>query len=68
MATVHKTGLRLLRVTGKGFVAGTTFDKDSSGTWRCVRAAPILRWIKRGMAAEEVQAELKKRGLKYEWV
>lgn len=63
-----RDALRLLRVTGKDFVATSTWDKDENAIWRCVRAAPLLRWIRKGTAWEEAEAELKKRRLAYAWV
>jgi hypothetical protein len=49
----------LIRVTGPDFVAGLVFGEDDM-----VRlAAPVLRWAI-GLPADELRAELERRGLK----
>lgn len=58
--------MKLLRVTGKGLVAGAEWEKDGAG-WRCVRAAPIIKWMLR-CEAGDIRAELARRSMTWEWL
>jgi hypothetical protein len=49
----------LIRVTGPNFVGGFIF----SDRGKVIEAAPILKWAE-GMTADEVRAEVTKRGFK----
>lgn len=57
----------LLRVTARHFVAGAVWEKSHAGQWRCVRAAPIIRWMV-GYGAAYTQERLTRSGCTYEWV
>ncbi len=56
-------GRMLIRVTGPEFAAGLVLGQDH----RVARAAPILHWAL-GMSADELRAELKRRGLQGAYV
>ena len=53
----------LIRVTGLNFVGGLIFGNNG----RVAEAAPVVKWA-RGMTADQVRAEVAKRGLKAEIV
>jgi hypothetical protein len=57
---------RLLRVESTHFVAGAIWDKHD-GKWRCVRAAPILKWMI-GYGAATALARLTRCRYEWEWV
>ena len=68
--------MKLLRVTAPpqkghtGFVAGAEFEKTSNG-WKCVRAAPIIKWMERSTIeglANYFRGPAKKAGWKHEWL
>lgn len=52
----------LLRITTPYFVAGAVWEGG-----RCVRAAPIIKWLI-GMAPAEAKAQLVRRGYQWEWM
>jgi len=62
--------VKILRVTAPHFVAGAVWKKED-GTWCCVLAAPILRWMV-GMCSEAAKQYLEKkskeRGWTTEWI
>jgi hypothetical protein len=55
---------RILRVTAPHFCAGAVFVGPP---WRCVEAAPILKWMVRKPPAE-TRAYLDRKGWAYEWL
>lgn len=57
---------RLLRVTAPHFVAGAIWRRDGPA-WRCVDAAPILRWMV-GKGAGEVKDYIARKGWAWEWL
>ena len=64
--------LKLLRVTTSHFVAGAVFEKKPLGMWKCVKAAPILGWMKghddHVGVAKFLKGPGKKNGWRYEWL
>lgn len=56
----------LLRVEGRGFVAGAVFRKDGK-KWFLVRCAPILGWM-RGVAMNRLKQNLSARNLQWKWL
>ncbi len=61
---------RMIRVVAPHFVAGAEFEKRN-GQWVCIRAAPILYWMK----VDPIQnierflkGPAKRRGWTYEWL
>jgi hypothetical protein len=58
---------KLLRVTGRKFVAGIWFKKQS-GKWVIHDMAPILRKILGQPDIKQIPIILKRRGCKFEWV
>jgi len=58
---------KLLRVVAPKFVAGAIWRKEN-GIWRCVDAAPIIKWMI-GKSAEQVADYLKKKqpGWTHSW-
>lgn len=57
---------RLLRITAPHFVAGAIW-RQVGPAWRCVDAAPILRWMV-GMGAGEVRGYMTSKGWSWEWL
>ena len=55
-----------LRVEAPHFVAGAIFERAPDG-WRCVEAAPILRWML-GKDGPAIGHYLQRRGWPYEWL
>lgn len=56
---------KLLRITAPHFVAGAVWEFDHG--WRCVRAAPIIKYMI-GKRPTEVKNYLIKKGWDYEWI
>ena len=56
----------LLRVSARHFVAGCVWEKRGEH-WRCVRAAPIIKWLV-GMTSTEAEVKMKRLGYTYERV
>lgn len=62
-------GEKILRVMADGnkpFTAGAVWLKGDGG-WRCVAAAPIIRWMV-GLAPHRAVLMLKAKRLRYDWV
>lgn len=57
---------RVLRVETHYFCAGSLWEKIG-GTWSCVQAAPILRWMI-GKTPDTVKLALLKMGARYEFL
>ncbi|MBK9497337.1 MAG: hypothetical protein IPO08_23015 [Xanthomonadales bacterium] len=57
---------RILRVAAPHFVAGAIWRRDVAG-WRCVRAAPVIKWMV-GQPADEVKSYLVRKGWVFEWL
>jgi hypothetical protein len=57
---------RLLVVDAPHFYAGAVWQRTADA-WRCIEAAPILKWMREKSAAE-VGAYLKRKGWAYQWV
>lgn len=59
---------RLLRIEAPYYVAGAIFEQRN-GDWFCVKAAPIIKWLK-GKYLEELSNFLNKRqvGWKHQWI
>lgn len=58
--------MKLLMVTGNGFIAGAQWEKRR-GEWACVNSAPIIKWM-RGMSPRSAVERLKRSRLAYEWI
>lgn len=56
----------LLRVSCRRFVAGAVWERTADG-WRCIRAAPIIAWLK-GCSARTASVRLDREKLAYEWI
>ncbi len=54
----------LLRIVAPHYVAGAVFDTTSR---RCVRAAPIIKWMI-GQGPEQVLQYLKRKGFTWQWL
>lgn len=57
---------RLLRVEAPHFVAGAIWEKSPAG-WRCIEAAPILRWMV-GKDRTQIATFLKNKGYSWSWL
>lgn len=59
---------RLLRIEAPHYVAGAIFEQRN-GDWFCVKAAPIIKWLK-GKYLKELSNFLNKRqvGWKHQWI
>jgi hypothetical protein len=57
---------RLLRVVAFRFAAGAVWENEG-GRWRCVRAAPILKWMI-GCGAATALARLQRYRYEWEWI
>jgi len=69
MAQVQKQTARrslLLRVQTDYFVAGAVWEKIG-GVWSCVKAAPIIKWL-RGMNPNQAKIALLKMGAHYQFL
>jgi len=64
--TVGPPTERLLRVEGPHFVAGAVWVPHG-GSWACIEASPILRWMK-GQTPAQAKAYLERKGWSYSWV
>lgn len=60
---------RLLRVTGRGFVAGAVVEGTAGkgDQARVIEAAPILRWTMR-LTWRQVRAELVRKKCSWQWL
>lgn len=58
---------RWLRIEAPHFVAAALWRREESGRWRCVDAAPILRYMV-GWDAGRARAYLDRRGWTWGWV
>lgn len=56
---------KLLRVEAPHFVAGAIWVRD--GAWKCIEAAPILKWMV-NESAETVREYLERKGWKHQWL
>jgi hypothetical protein len=54
---------RLLRVVAVRFVAGAVWENEGR-RWRCVRAAPILKWM---IGCDAATALTRLQCYRYEW-
>lgn len=55
----------LLRIEAPHFVAGAIWRKVD-GEWRCIDAAPIIRWMVG--KDKSIAAYLRKKGWMYQWL
>lgn len=58
--------LKLLRVTAPHFMDYAIWHKHE-GKWRCIFAAPTLRWMVK-LDPKEVQTYIEKKGWVYLWL
>lgn len=57
----------LLRVTTLHLCAGAEFIRNRTGKLRCVRAAPVLKWMV-GLPAETIAYRLEWMSAEWEWL
>lgn len=57
---------KLLRIETDYFVAAAVYEKGFAG-WRCVEAAPIVRWLLK-KSPQQAKIDLLKMGAKTQWI
>lgn len=59
---------KILRVMAPHFDAGAVYVREGPGQpWRCVRAAPIIRWLV-GMDPADARERLDRVRYRWEWI
>lgn len=58
---------RVLQVSAPHFVAGAVWERDRNQIWRCVRSAPILRWMEKA-TPHSAEATLTRYAYRWEWL
>lgn len=57
---------RLMQAKNDYFCAGAVWERKD-GIWRCIEAAPILRWMLK-MTPESAKLELARKGCDWKWL